>query len=101
MLGEVWSDTIKAPLVYRGGPSVEPFLHSWVDRSLFQNLGHGTGKQIFQLLDPKSDDPKFPWATYRDWFQQDTLAALMVGRGGADGAVGCGRERTAGAAGRG
>jgi len=79
VLGEVWSDTIKAPLVYRGGPSVEPFLHAWVDRSLFQNLGHGTGKQIFQLLDPKSDDPKFPWGTYRDWFQQDTLAALMVG----------------------
>jgi hypothetical protein len=79
VLGEVWSDTIKASLVYRGGPSVEPFLHSWVDRSLFENLGHGTGKRIFQLLDPKSDDPKFPWGTYRDWFQQDTLAALMVG----------------------
>jgi hypothetical protein len=79
ILAEVWSDTIKAALVCRGAPSIEPFLHSWVDRSLFENLGRGSGKQVFQLLDPKSDDPKFPWASYRSWFEEDTLAALMVG----------------------
>jgi hypothetical protein len=79
VLAEVWSDTIKAALVCRGAPTIEPFLHSWVDRSLFENLGRGSGKRIFQLLDPKSDDPKFPWASYRAWFEEDTLAALMVG----------------------
>jgi hypothetical protein len=79
VLAEVWSDTIKAALVCRGTPTIEPFLHSWVDRSLFENLGRGSGKRIFQLLDPKSDDPKFPWAAYRGWFEEDTLAALMVG----------------------
>ena len=79
VLAEVWSDTIKSALVCRGAPTIEPFLHSWVDRSLFENLGRGTLKRIFQLLDPKSDDPKFPWASYRNWFEEDTLAALMVG----------------------
>jgi len=79
VLAEVWSDTIKAALVCRGAPTIEPFLHSWVDRSLFENLGRGCGKRIFQLLDPKSDDPKFSWDSYRNWFEEDTLAALMVG----------------------
>jgi len=79
ILGEVWSDTIKAPVLYAGHPRIEPFFHAYVERSYFTNLVRKSGKRLYHLLDPKSDDPKYEWTQYRKWFEQDFLAALMVG----------------------
>lgn len=78
VLGEVWSDTIRTPILYNGNPSVEPFLHSYLDRSYFRNLTFNKFR-LYHLLDPKSDDPKFNWDTYRRWFEQDILAAFITG----------------------
>ena len=79
ILGEVWSDTIKANFMYGGYTWVDPFFHSYLERSYFENLVNNSNKKLYHLLDPKSDDPKFDWNTYRRWFEQDTLAAFMVG----------------------
>jgi hypothetical protein len=79
VLGEVWSDTIRAPMIYIGRPTVEPFLHSYVERSYFRMLCLDSQRRLFHLLDPKSDDPKYPWLIYRGWFEQDTLAAWLLG----------------------
>ena len=79
ILGEVWSDTIKANFMYGGYTWIDPFFHSYLERSYFENLVYNSNKKLYHLLDPKSDDPKFDWYTYRRWFEQDTLAAFMVG----------------------
>lgn len=79
VLGEVWSDTIRAPIIYLGRPTVEPFLHSYAERSYFRLLCLDSPRRMVHLLDPKSDDPKYPWAIYRQWFEEDTLAAWLLG----------------------
>jgi len=79
VLGEVWSDTIRAPIIYLGRPTVEPFLHSYAERSYFRMLCMDSPRRLVHLLDPKSDDPKYPWAVYRQWFEEDTLAAWLLG----------------------
>lgn len=79
VLGEVWSDTIRAPIIYLGHPSVEPFFHSYLERSYFRGLCLDSPRRLIHLLDPKSDDPKYPWVVYRRWFEEDTVAAWLLG----------------------
>ena len=77
VVGQVWSDTARTPVPYYGRKEERTFESAFLGYSYFAQLARGSGKEMWFLADPKSDDPAARWNDCKRRYQETLFASLM------------------------
>lgn len=76
-IAQVWSDTSRVENVYRGVRRQRVFEGAFLEYGVMQELTRGTGRRMWFLQDPASDDPHGTWDYYRACYLEGLTAALL------------------------
>jgi len=77
VIGQVWSDTAKSFIKYRGKYQRMVFENAYFEYSFFVNLMRGCSKPLWLFNDFLSDEANHGWSTYRNWYQDVLVASLL------------------------
>lgn len=76
-IAQVWSDTSRVRNVYRGVRKQRVFEGAFLEYGIMQELTRGTGRRMWFLQDPASDNPGYTWDYYRSCYLEGLVAALL------------------------
>ncbi len=77
-IGQIWTGPVQWCMKAYRSEEVSFFTTAFTLYDYFVQLVHGTGKKLWLLVDPVEDNPHHSWADFRSWYQQCTVAMLMM-----------------------
>ncbi|MFI4912358.1 MAG: hypothetical protein ACIAQZ_11890 [Sedimentisphaeraceae bacterium JB056] len=77
-IGQVWTGPINWALKNYNSDEKSFFTSAIVLYDYFAQLVIGTDKKMWLLVDPVEDDPNHDWEDFKSWYQQCTVAMLMM-----------------------
>ena len=77
-IGQVWTGPVRWCMEAYSSADASFFTMAFTLYDYFVQLVSGTGKKLWLLVDPVDDDPHHSWADFRSWYQQCTVAMLLM-----------------------
>ena len=77
-IGQVWTGPVQWCMESYSSSEVSFFTTAFTLYDYFVQLVAGTGRKLWLLVDPVEDNPHHGWADFRSWYQQCTVAMLLM-----------------------
>lgn len=77
VIGQVWSDTIRTPILFRGENQPTPFATAFLEYASLAGLVRQSEKRLWFLMDPLSDQPTRPLSEHQSYYFASVVASVM------------------------